>query len=68
MLYPVFQTDPPILHATCASGDPRAVKKLLDEGEDPLAFDKLGLSPLHYACSLRPNVRLFNPFRLKFSF
>lgn len=59
MLYPIFQNDPPPLHAACAIGDPKVVKQLLQDGEDPLSFDKVGLSPLHYACSLRSNVCCF---------
>ena len=56
MLFPIFDDSPPTLHEACGAGDPRLVKQLLERGANPASFDVNGLSPLHYACSLRTNV------------
>ena len=37
------------LHDAAQSGDIEECKRLLDEGQDPNAFDELGMTPLHYA-------------------
>lgn len=37
------------LHDAAQSGDIEQCKRLLNEGQQPNAFDELGLTPLHYA-------------------
>ena len=42
--------DRTILHVACEKGDLSIVKKVLEAGADPIITDRLGCTPLHYAC------------------
>ena len=42
--------DRTILHVVCKKGDLSVVKKVLEAGADPNVTDRLGCTPLYYAC------------------
>ena len=54
-----------ILHAACDEGDHFIVKKVLEAGADPNLTDRLGCTPLHYACKAS-HLELIKEFMVQF--